>query len=136
METGSLEKYMFKKKAVLKENDIGEKVSEIGSGIKYLHKNNIIHGGLKPSSILLCHVMNVFNIGYMQTSEFGVLGWRNIKFDDIMQRYKLCTSRGFIFERNQSCLWFMVLRLNILWILNAKTLVFGCNSENYNAQDC
>jgi len=27
----------------------------ISSGLKYLHENNIIHGGVKPSNILLNH---------------------------------------------------------------------------------
>ena len=60
MEGGSLERYMIRKKKLLTQSDIGEKISEISSAINHIHKKKLIHGDLKPSSILICHVINKF----------------------------------------------------------------------------
>lgn len=57
MESGTLDKYM-KKKANWKEAEAGERISEVCSGMKYIHQKNLIHGGLKPSSILVSHVIH------------------------------------------------------------------------------
>ena len=57
MESGNLDKYM-KKKINWKEAESGERISEVCSGMKYIHQKNLIHGGLKPASILVSHVIS------------------------------------------------------------------------------
>ena len=55
MESGTLDEHILKIKKKIKINDIADKIYQIGLALKYIHDKGFIHGGLKPSSILLCH---------------------------------------------------------------------------------
>ncbi len=52
MENGSLSKLMYKK-GTFSEEEIVEIIRQIGSGMAYLHRNNIVHQDIKPDNILV-----------------------------------------------------------------------------------
>lgn len=62
----------------LKESEILSLLSDIGSGIQYLHENKIIHRDLKPENIVLQeidgkHVHKIIDLGYAKDLDQGSL---------------------------------------------------------------
>ena len=55
MESGTLDEHLLKIKKKMKINDIADKIYQIALALRYIHEKGLIHGGLKPSSILICH---------------------------------------------------------------------------------
>ena len=77
---GRLIDYMKEKKFNFTENRAAELIYEIATGVKYLHKYGIVHGGLKPDNIMLTEANDE---GHIKIIDFGLCKYLKKKEKDI-----------------------------------------------------
>ena len=74
----SLREYMF---GNIKKQDKFFIITEIIKGLLYLHRNNIIHGDIKPENILLCNINT--QLSNVKISDFGLANFNTIDAKEI-----------------------------------------------------